>query len=49
MANTNGRSYSDPSYGSKKELTLRETGALNGTAAAAAELMRHTFMTPFGS
>lgn len=46
MANTNGRSYSDPSYGAKKELALRESGALNGTAAAAAELARHTFMTP---
>jgi hypothetical protein len=40
------RSYSDPSYGSKKELSLRESGVLNGTASAAAELMRHTFMAP---
>lgn len=41
-----GRSYSDPSYGSVKELPLRESGALNGTAASSAELVRHTFMTP---
>jgi hypothetical protein len=41
-----GRSYSDPSYGSKKELVTESTGALNGTAAAAAAVTAHTFMQP---
>lgn len=43
-----GRSYSDPSYGSKKEITLEPTGALNGTDASFTEIatLRHTFMQP---
>ena len=40
------RSYADPSYGSKKEESLNTTGALNGTAAAAATVVAHTFMQP---
>ena len=39
------RSYSDPSYGSKKSLNLLDTAALNGTAAAATDQV-YTFMTP---
>lgn len=46
MANVNGRSYSDPSYGVKQELGLNTSGALNGTAAAAATVIVHTFMQP---
>jgi hypothetical protein len=44
--NTNGRSYSDASYGSKKQMSLYNTGALNGTAAAAATVGRVRFMVP---
>lgn len=40
------RSYSDPSYGSKKELRLNPSGALNSTESAATEIGRHTFMQP---
>jgi len=39
------RTYSDPSYGSKKELTLLNTAAMNGTAAAATDQV-HTVMEP---
>ena len=39
------RSYSDPSYGSKKSLGLLDTAAMNGTAAAATDQV-YTFMTP---
>ena len=40
------RSYSDASYAAKQELVTDAVGALNGTAAAAAEVTRHTFMEP---
>lgn len=46
MANTNGRSYSDPSYGVKQELVLNSTGGLNGTTTAASTVSVHTFMSP---
>jgi hypothetical protein len=39
------RSYSDPAFGSKKQLTMLNTAALNGTAAAATDQV-YTFMTP---
>lgn len=41
-----GRSYSDASYATKQELPLNASGALNGTAAAAATVSVHTFMRP---
>ncbi len=41
-----GRSYSDPSYGSIKELPIGEVGALNGTTTAASTVAVHTFMAP---
>lgn len=41
-----GRTYSDPSYGSRKTFTFVASGALNGTSATAVELERHTFMQP---
>lgn len=42
------RSYSDPSYGSKKFIELAATGALNGTVASATSLAvtRYTVMQP---
>lgn len=42
------RTYSDPSYGSKKILALKTTGALNGTRASATEIgaTRCTVMQP---
>lgn len=40
------RSYSDASYAAKQELVTDSTGALNGTAAAAATVTVHTFMEP---
>lgn len=39
------RTYSDPSYGSKKSLELLNTAALNGTGSAATD-QTYTFMTP---
>jgi len=39
------RTYDDPSYGSKKQLNLLNTAAMNGTAAAATDQV-HTFMQP---
>jgi hypothetical protein len=44
MGNTS-RTYSDPTFGSKKEVTLLNTAALNGTAAAATDQV-YTFMAP---
>lgn len=42
------RTYSDPSYGSKKILKLETTGALNGTRSSATEIgaTRCTVMQP---
>ncbi len=42
------RTYSDPSYGSKKYIELAATGALNGTVAAATTIAatRYTVMQP---
>ncbi len=39
------RTYSDPSYGSKKSIELLDTAALNGTAAAATDQV-YTVMAP---
>ena len=39
------RTYSDPSYGSKKSLELLDTAAMNGTAAVATDQI-YTFMAP---
>jgi len=41
-----GRSYSDESYSAKQVVAMPATGALNGTAAAAADLSRMSFMQP---
>ena len=40
------RSYSDESYSAKQIVAMPSTGALNGTAAAVADLSRMSFMQP---
>lgn len=41
-----GRSYDDHSYRVRQEMPLNTSGALNGTSASAADVIRHRFMRP---
>lgn len=40
------RTYSDPSYGSRKDLALGNKGSIDGTYQSAVDIVRHTFMKP---
>lgn len=41
-----GRTYSDPSYGSRKDIVMPSKSTIDGTYQSAVDLMRHTFMFP---